>query len=96
MIPSAALPLFACAWSLLALAGRALIDPKRLRASGAARSDRRLTLRPIVKRLLWTLVLAPGLLLIALGAWPALLIWLGATTAIGWGLAHTLAPPPRR
>lgn len=65
-------------------------DPKRLRSRrGSATATLPLARRP--RQLLTALVLAPGVLLIGSGLWPALLIWLGALIALGWALVLTLA-----
>ncbi|MCX7069714.1 MAG: hypothetical protein NTW01_01795 [Gammaproteobacteria bacterium] len=65
-------------------------DPKRLRSRrGGAVATLPLARRP--RQLLTALVLAPGVLLIGSGLWPALLIWLGALIALGWALVLLLA-----
>lgn len=68
--------------SLAALAALAATDPKRRRAfrlpALAAAPDR---------RLLWTAALAPGALAAVAGGGGGLLLWFGASTVGGWGLA---------
>lgn len=68
-----------------------LHDPKRLR--NARQSDgasNRAPLPTTIRRALGWLTLAPGVVLIALGAWWALVVWLGAFGAIGWAIAQLL------
>ncbi len=76
--------------SLLPLTVLALRDPKRLRSlrqrqPGAQSRER---------RILAAVTLLPGLILIALGQWPAFLIWSGFITVAGWLLALWLARGP--
>lgn len=80
--------------SLLLLLPIALRDPKRLR------SLRRPVPKPGRERqLLGWGTLLPGAALVLLGQWPALLIWLGTVTTLGWLLVQLLArlgvPSPR-
>jgi len=80
--------------SLLLLLPIALRDPKRLR------SLRRPVPSPGRERqLLGWGALLPGAALVLLGQWPALLIWLGTVTTLGWLLVQLLArlgaPSPR-
>lgn len=84
---TAAVALLALGLSLLALAGLAWRDPKRLRAARArsrGSSARR-------RRALAATLLLPGLALCALGHWSALLIWMGGTLVSGWLLANALS-----
>ena len=76
--------------SLLPLLLLALRDPKRLRAGAIARSPH--TRR--TRQALAAAALLPGAALIALGLWPALLIWLGAITVLGWLVVQSLAARP--
>ena len=71
----------------------ALRDPKRLRNQPrtAERGGSSQTLPASIRRICGWLVLLPGAILAAIGHWWAFLIWLGATPAIGWLLAQTLA-----
>lgn len=68
--------------SLAALAALAATDPKRRRAfrmpALAAAPDR---------RLLWTLALVPGILAPLFDGGAGFVLWFGATTVAGWGLA---------
>lgn len=86
-----------CAWlvSSLALELLARRDPKRLRAAARVGLPAREPLRTHARRSLALLCVAPGLALALAGLWPAWLIWLGATTATGWGLARGLSPRPQ-
>jgi hypothetical protein len=73
--------------SLLPLIALALRDPKRLRSRrsarrGASRAERRVFAMAS---------LVPGVLLAAVGQWPAFLIWLGGIAIAGWLLALSLA-----
>ncbi|EKV31848.1 hypothetical protein C882_3600 [Caenispirillum salinarum AK4] len=79
--------LIAIAATLIAIGRLAVADPKRRRVF-------RLPPRPVPLRPLpaWGLVLAPGLILAALGTPADVVIWCGATTAAGWALAAV--PPP--
>ena len=70
---------------LLLLAWR---DPKRLR-SVAAHATRPLPAPQ--RRALAAAVLLPGIALMALGHWPAFLIWLGAVCALGWAWVQWLS-----
>lgn len=72
---------------LLALLG--VRDPKRLRNSG--HGVRRRALPSHLRRASAWLVLAPGLILAAIGQWWAFFIWFGAITALGWLTATLLA-----
>ncbi len=64
-----------------------IVDPKRRRVAGlravTSRRQRRLGL---------ALEMKPGLAFGILGAWAALLIWIGGITVIGWATAFLLAP----
>lgn len=75
---------------LLALALR---DPKRLRTILHARADVYSPTRSpaTTRRVLGALVLLPGLLLVCLGEWWAVLVWLGSVMALGWAVARALA-----
>lgn len=80
--------------SLLLLSLLAWRDPKRLRSlprSSASQRASAWTQRR--RRIVTALSLLPGALLIATGAWPALLIWLGALLSCGWLWVMWLAPP---
>ena len=80
--------------SLIAFAGLALGDPKRLRVAQRAGARHRPALPRWQRQVLALVGLLPGLLLMLRGQWPAFLIWMGAVTAIGWALALWLAPSP--
>lgn len=67
----------------------ALRDPKRLRNESSSNFS---PLPRKQRRLLGWLVPAPGLVLVILSAWPALLIWLGTSCSLGWALTQWLAP----
>jgi hypothetical protein len=67
-----------------------LHDPKRLRNVRQSDGASRATLPTTIRRALGWLTLAPGVVLIALGAWWALVVWLGAFGAIGWAIAQLL------
>lgn len=73
----------------LALLLLGIADPKRRRVRGlsSARLPRSFGV---------ALALAPGVALIAAGAWAALFIWIGGTAIIGWAIALLLAPRPAR
>jgi hypothetical protein len=72
-------------------------DPKRLRSlprtASAAAPAKAWTRRQ--RRLATAVALLPAPLLIVAGAWPALLIWLGALLAGCWLWVIWLAPPTR-
>ena len=74
--------------ALLAMLG--VRDPKRLRASHAARRHELVLSAPMRRAAGW-LVLAPALVLVALSQWWALLIWFGAICALGWLTANVLS-----
>ncbi|MES0873778.1 hypothetical protein [Sinimarinibacterium thermocellulolyticum] len=65
----------------------ALRDPKRLRSHRAAQRGA----KPGERRALALASLLPGLVLAALGAWPAFLIWLGGIATGGWLIVLWLA-----
>jgi hypothetical protein len=80
-----------------------LHDPKRLRnVRQSVRHDIRddtdqvhgagirAPLPASLRRLLAWLTLAPGVVLMVLGAWWAFVVWLGAFGAIGWTIAQLL------
>lgn len=67
--------------SLAALLWMSRHDPKRRRAFGQAASD-----NPVPGWLPLVVVLIPGVVLIALGLWAGLVIWMGAVCAFGWAL----------
>lgn len=71
--------------SSLALLLLGVADPKRRRVGGLPSSDAR-------RSLAIALAFAPGVALIAVGAWAALLIWIGGSAIVGWGIALLLAP----
>ncbi|MDB5970198.1 MAG: hypothetical protein JWQ90_2648 [Hydrocarboniphaga sp.] len=73
----------------------ALRDPKRLRSlpRTAPAMRRASAWTPRQRRIAVLIALSPAPLLIAAGAWPALLIWLGALLAGGWLWVNWLAPP---
>ena len=81
--------------SAAALVGLAIRDPKRLR--NVQRSGR--MSRPAwglsQRRLLATIALMPGLALLLAAQWAAFLLWAGGCMALGWALAHWLAPAPK-
>ncbi|WP_428312315.1 hypothetical protein [Hydrocarboniphaga sp.] len=84
--------------SLLLLSLIALRDPKRLRSlpRGPGHDSRRAAAWTRKQRRNATLIaLLPAPLLIASGAWPALLIWLGALLTVAWLWVNCLAPPAR-
>ncbi|MGQ0696657.1 MAG: hypothetical protein ACT4PZ_00300 [Panacagrimonas sp.] len=81
--------------SLLVVAPLALHDPKRLRAASRLGSVPRAALQTSQRRLLGWVSLVPGLVLASCSQWSAFLIWLGASTALGWALAQSLSPRPR-
>lgn len=84
--------------SLLLLSLIALRDPKRLRSQprGSAQAARRASAwTPKQRRNATLIALLPAPLLIAFGAWPALLIWLGALLTAVWLWVNYLAPPGR-
>lgn len=75
--------------SALSLTVLALRDPKRLRNESSSH------FKPLTRnqrRLLGWLVPVPGLVLVIIAAWPALLIWLGTSCSLGWALTQWLAP----
>jgi hypothetical protein len=80
--------------SLLLISLIALRDPKRLRNRPGVDSAlaRAVQWTPAKRRVATGLALLPAVPLIAVGAWPALLIWLGALLAIGWLWVNVLAP----
>ena len=86
--------------SLVPLALIGWRDPKRLRnryrQQPVGVSPPPAPLAAGVRRVLWLGVAVPGGVLLGLGLWPALIIWLGALTAAGWALVHLLAGGPRR
>lgn len=85
--------------SLLLLSLIALRDPKRLRSLprgvSSSAAKRASAWSPKQRRNAALLALLPAPLLIAAGAWPALLIWLGALLAACWLWINWLAPPHR-
>lgn len=85
----------AVAASALAITPMALRDPKRLRTAFKTGTKRALPMSTQQRRMLGAASLLPGLVLVACGQWSAFLIWMGAATAIGWGLAQALAPKSR-
>lgn len=77
--------------ALLVSAGALLLlgiaDPKRRRVGGLR------TVAPGRPRHVGiALALLPGAALIVIGAWAALLIWIGGCTVIGWAITTALAP----
>jgi hypothetical protein len=68
-------------------------DPKRLRSAGQEERGRQLPqpLSPAARRICSWLVLAPGVVLAAMGQWWAFLVWIGSACALGWATAHVLA-----
>ncbi|MEJ0038972.1 MAG: hypothetical protein WDO68_23405 [Gammaproteobacteria bacterium] len=78
----------------IAVSGALLIllgarDPKRLRNSRHA-TDETASVSPFpsaVRHACGWLALAPGITLAVAGEWWAFLIWLGASTALGWAVA---------
>lgn len=68
--------------SLAALAALAATDPKRRRAFRLPPLA-----APPAPRLLWTAALAPGLLATFAGGGGGFVLWFGAATVAGWGLA---------
>lgn len=78
----------ALAASLLPLVLLARRDPKRLRAIRARLPSAH---GRGARQALTAAVLLPGAVLIALGYWPAFMIWLGALIASGWLLVQLLA-----
>ena len=94
---TAAAAMFALLPSLALLWLIAWRDPKRLRSlprTPAAAKPVKAWTRP-QRRLAAAASLLPAPLLIAAGAWPALLIWLGAVLAGCWLWVIWLAPPAR-
>jgi hypothetical protein len=84
--------------SLLLLSLIALRDPKRLRSQprGPGHATRHASVwTPKQRRSATMLALLPAPLLIAFGAWPALLLWLGALLTAVWLWVNYLAPPAR-
>lgn len=73
--------------ALLALLG--MRDPKRLRNAG--HRSRELVLPAPMRTTFGWLVLTPGIVLVAMAQWWALLIWLGAIGGLGWLTATVLA-----
>ena len=84
---TALLTLSAVAVSLSGLVYLAASDPKRRRAFKLPPRERRLALPT------WILVLVPGAALLAANQSAAFVMWLGATTVVGW-LVAARAPTP--
>lgn len=89
-------------WAVLAVAATTLLlwplalrDPKRLRAAARVNAGGSVPHSLTHRHVLGWMSLLPGLALIVAGQWPAFLIWLGGTVAIGWGLANALSPRAR-
>lgn len=87
-------------WSLLSIVVSAVLlavvavrDPKRLRnaAHGGHGASLPRPLSPMARRLCSWLILAPGVVLTALGEWWAFLVWFGSACALGWATAQVLA-----
>lgn len=68
--------------SLAALAYLAETDPKRRRVFGLAPFEGRRCVWPAL-----TVILLPGVVLLALGNGAGFIVWLGAVTVSGWGVA---------
>lgn len=64
-----------------------IVDPKRRRVAGLRAAT---PLRQ--RRVGLALALVPGIALGVMGAWAALLIWIGGVTVLGWATACVLAP----
>ncbi|MEL6100876.1 MAG: hypothetical protein AAFR68_06120 [Pseudomonadota bacterium] len=66
-------------WSLCCLACLSRYDPKRRRALGYPPA-------PVAgdARLVWGLAVVPGVLLCFAGMWASFVMWLGASTTLGW------------
>jgi hypothetical protein len=88
--------LCATAVSAAMLAMLALHDPKRVRTVARGGGRRGRTFAKATRFGFGCVAIAPGVLLAVYGEWPAFLLWLGASCAVGWLLAVVLAPPPRR
>ena len=65
-------------------------DPKRLRNVRAG--VRAQPFSHATRRVLGWLIPLPGLVLMLMGAWWALLAWLGASCTLGWAVATWLSP----
>ena len=85
---TAILTLAALAATLTGLVHLAASDPKRQRAFKLQPPRRRFALPACL------LVFAPGVALLAFGQAAAFVIWLGATTVLGW-LVAARAPRPQ-
>ncbi len=68
-------------------------DPKRLRSAEHGKHSASSTqpLSPAARKTCSWLVLAPGVVLAAMGQWWAFLVWIGSACALGWATAHVLA-----
>ncbi len=77
--------------SLVLLIPLALRDPKRLRSVAKQGHKAARPMESAMRRLLGWGSLLPGIALIVAGQWPALLIWLGAVTALAWSFTQSLA-----
>jgi len=66
-------------WSLFWVARLSRRDPKRRRILGYPPADH--VAHP---RILWALVLFPGVVLVLWGAWAGFVMWLAGLTTLGW------------
>ncbi len=74
----------------------ALHDPKRVRTAARAGVTRGRTFGKPARVVFGSGSIVPGIVLAVNGDWPAFLLWIGVSCAIGWMLTIALAPPPRR